>query len=138
MSSSFPIAVTAAVLTRNGNVLLARRPVGDRLAGKWEFPGGKVEAGETARECLERELFEEFRIRSSIGVFLGETVYHYDHFSVRLLVFLASTGDEKPVPTAHSEYRWVQPDQLLNYDLAPADIPVASHIASGLWSLSER
>lgn len=138
MSPSFPIAVTAAVLTLNGNVLLARRSVGDRLAGKWEFPGGKVEAGETARECLERELYEEFRIRSSIGTFLGESVYHYDHLSVRLLVFHASIGDEKPVPTVHSECRWVRPAELLDYDLAPADIPVASRIVDGRWSLPER
>lgn len=138
MPPSDPVAVTAAVLTRNGNVLLARRPLGDRLAGKWEFPGGKVETGETARACLERELYEEFRIRASIGAFLGESVYHYDHISVRLLVFHAVIGDEKPEPTAHSEYCWVPLDRLLDYDLAPADIPVASCIVDGHWSLPER
>ena len=83
------ISVTAAVLIHKGRILIARRPRGDRLAGYWEFPGGKLEKGETPQACLRRELYEEFGIRTRIGPFIDQNEYHYDHIAVRLLFFRA-------------------------------------------------
>ena len=77
------ISVTAAILVRDGKILIAQRKSSDHLAGKWEFPGGKIEYGETPEDCLKRELHEEFGIDTRIGVFLAESVYHYDRISIR-------------------------------------------------------
>lgn len=131
------VDVTAAVLVRRGQVLIARRPQGDRLEGKWEFPGGKIEDGETARECLARELLEELGIRPDIGPFLGPAVHRYDHQVVRLWVFAAFCGGDRILSTAHADHRWVSPRRLLDHDLAPADIPVAAKVADGSWPIGE-
>jgi len=103
--------------------LIARRRAGDRQADKWEFPGGTVRQNETAQACLKREMHEEFGIRVSVGRIFGESIYHYDYGSIRLLAYLARLESGKPAPKAHSEFRWVSTDQLSEYDFAPADIP---------------
>ena len=82
--------VTGAILFRGGKLLIARRPTADNLANKWEFPGGKVEAGETPEACLARELDEELGIEVRVGAFLGESVYHYEHGAIRLLAYRTS------------------------------------------------
>ena len=77
--------VTAAILFKNHKILIAQRKATDKLPNKWEFPGGKVEKDENPKECLKREMKEEFGIDVSVGRSLGESVYHYDHISIRLL-----------------------------------------------------
>ena len=79
------IDVTAAVIVKDGKVLAARRAPGKHLEGYWEFPGGKLEGNETPERCLERELTEEFSIRSRVGAYIGESVYDYGEKVVRLL-----------------------------------------------------
>ena len=81
------IDVTAAVIIADNQVLAARRKAGSHLAGFWEFPGGKIEAGETPEVCLQRELKEELGITSKIGRFLGESLYDYDVKIVRLMAY---------------------------------------------------
>ena len=123
--------VTAAILLDNGKLLMAKRGAGDKLANKWEFPGGKVEMGETPEECLEREMREEFQIEVSIGEFLGESVYHYDHGSIRLIAFRTHWRNGGISPRAHDDFQWVSVDQLKNYDFAPADIPFVEMLRRG-------
>ncbi len=122
------ISVTAAVLTHKGRILIARRPRGDRLAGYWEFPGGKLEKGETPRACLKRELYEEFGIRTRIGPFIDQNEYRYDHIAVRLLFYRAEleSGDLKPA--VHDAVRWVTPTQMGRYRFAPADRPIVARL----------
>lgn len=122
------VAVTAAILIRGNRILIARRPTGDRLAGFWEFPGGKVEIGETPRACLKRELHEEFGIHTRIGRFFDQTEYHYDHLAVRLLVFQAEIEAGDLQPTVHDAVRWVTPDQMGRYRFAPADRPIVKRL----------
>jgi 8-oxo-dGTP diphosphatase len=123
--------VTAAILVRNGKILIARRPAADRLANKWEFPGGKVEEGETAEACLARELREELGIEAHIGSFLGESCYRYEHASIRLLAFLAYWDTGVLAPMVHDEIRWASLDELEHYDFAPADIPFVKKLING-------
>ena len=115
--------VTAAILIEDGKILIAKRKANDRQANKWEFPGGTVEQNETPQTCLEREMQEEFGIEVSVGKFLGESTYHYDHGPVKLLAYRTHLVSGRPALKYHSAFRWVSTEQLSNYDFAPADIP---------------
>lgn len=115
--------VTAAILEKDGKILIARRKADDRQAGKWEFPGGTLESDETPQECLQREIQEEFGIGITVGQFIGESVYDYNHGAIKLLAYQTSWESGKMVLNAHADFRWVSPDQLVEYDFAPADIP---------------
>jgi 8-oxo-dGTP diphosphatase len=115
--------VTAAILIKDTKILIAKRKADDRQANKWEFPGGTVEKNESPEKCLKREMQEEFGIEVSVGRFLGESTYHYDHGSIKLLVYLTYLVSGKLAPKDHSEFQWVSTQQLSDYDFAPADIP---------------
>lgn len=125
------VNVTAAVLVKDGKLLIAKRKPSQKLANMWELPGGKVEKGETPEDCLVRELKEEFDIEASVGEFLGAHVYHYDFGSIRLMGFRAShdAGEVKLVD--HTRVEWVSVDQLADYDFAPADIPFLERMQRG-------
>jgi 8-oxo-dGTP diphosphatase len=123
--------VTAAILAKNGRILIARRPASSRLANKWEFPGGKIEAGETPEACLARELKEELDIEVSIGAFLGESVYHYRHGSIRLLAYQTYWDTGEIDPKDHDEIRWVAVAELDCYEFAPADVPFVQRLQDG-------
>jgi 8-oxo-dGTP diphosphatase len=116
--------VTAAVIERDGMVLLARRQAGDPLAAKWEFPGGKIEPGETPEQCLARELDEELGVRVAVGEFLASSVYTYAHGAIELLAYRVRLVAGEPMARVHDELRWVARDALAAYELAPADNPI--------------
>lgn len=122
--------VTAAILRRGNEVLLARRGPQMNLAGMWEFAGGKVEPSETPEACLKRELREELSIDVEVGPMLCSSDYTYEHGSFRILAYEARVLSGHPAPNEHDELAWVAPSQLLTYKLLPADIPIAQHIAS--------
>jgi len=125
------IDVTAAILVKDDRVLIAKRKPGGKLPDKWEFPGGKVEAGESAQECLKRELQEEFGIDVRVGEFLGESVYHYQQGSIRLLAYLAGWQAGDFSLNDHADYAWVKSDQLEDFDFTPADLPFVRKLISG-------
>ena len=123
--------VTAAILFDNGKLLIAKRRREDKLGNKWEFPGGKVEAGETPEECLRREMYEEFQIKVSVGEFLGESIYHYDHGSIKLVAYRTYWKGGRINLKAHEDFCWVSVDRLKDYDFAPADIPFVTMLRRG-------
>jgi len=123
--------VTAAILAKDGRILIARRPASSRLANKWEFPGGKIEGGETPEACLARELKEELDIEVSVGAFLGESVYHYRHGSIRLLAYQTYWDTGEIDPKDHDEIRWVSLAELDCYEFAPADVPFVQKLKDG-------
>ena len=120
--------VTAAILEKDGKILIARRKADDRQAGKWEFPGGTLEAGETPQACLQREMQEELGIGVMVGQFAGESIYEYEHGAIKLVAYQASWKSGQMVLHEHAELRWVSPDQLAEYDFAPADIPFVKQL----------
>ncbi len=124
------ILVTAAVMMRRGRILIARRADHGHINGKWEFPGGKLEPGETPEQCLARELFEEFGIRATVGPLIAENCHDYGEKAIRLLVFRITRIRGDFVPVEHDAIEWVRPAELLSYDLAPADIPVAKLLST--------
>jgi 8-oxo-dGTP diphosphatase len=123
--------VTAAILAKDGKILIARRPASSRLANKWEFPGGKVEGGETPEACLTRELKEELDIEVSIGAFLGESVYHYRHGSIRLLAYQTYWDTGEIDVKDHDEIKWVSLAELDCYEFTPADVPFVRQLQNG-------
>jgi 8-oxo-dGTP diphosphatase len=127
------IDVTAAIIRRNGKVLIAKRSSTSSLPNKWEFPGGKIDDGETPEECLKRELQEEFDIVVDVGDYLTESVYQYEQKTVRLLAFQVITEAGFETLNAHDDVRWVLAEELLDYDLAPADVPIAKEVQSRGW-----
>ena len=123
------IDVTGAVILRNGTVFAARRGEGKALAGKWEFPGGKIEPGETPEASLARELKEELLIDATVGNHITTAEYEYGFGVVRLSTFYCSLpADAEPTLTEHAESRWVPIAELESLDWAPADIPAVQII----------
>ena len=116
-----PLVVTAAVIEKDGRILIAKRKKGWRFGGKWEFPGGKIEPCETPEECLKRELREELGIEAQIGEFFCSSIYTYPHVTVKLLVYHAFHLSGEFELYDHEEIRWVTRAQLLQYDFPEAD-----------------
>ena len=115
------IEVSAGVIhDAVGRILICQRGEGRSNAHLWEFPGGKREAGETAAQCLVRELMEEL----SLPVTDVQEIAHAAHDGIDF-TFLAAQTDRLPVLTEHEDARFVQPRELLRYDFCPADLPVA-------------
>ena len=125
------IEVTAGILVRDSKIFIAKRKAGGRLPGKWEFPGGKIEDGETPEACLKRELAEELDIESTVGNHLWDGTYHYDFGTIRLLVYRVYWDGNTIVPKDHEEYKWVTPDELKEYDFAPADLAFVDRLVNG-------
>ena len=115
--------VTAAILKNGGRILIAKRKETDKLAGKWEFPGGKVKAGETPQECLAREMEEEFGIEVNVGAFFGETTHRYASGPIKLIAYHTTWIGGSFSLNAHADVRWVTPEQFHDFDFAPADMP---------------
>lgn len=120
--------VTAAIMIKDNKILIAQRSKKDKLSSMWEFPGGKIEEGETPQECLKREIKEELNINVSIGEFFGESIYHYEGGSIKLLGYYAfyESGDLKL--NVHDQVKWVTPEEIKNYDFAPADVPFVDQL----------
>lgn len=117
--------VTAAIIYDAGRVLLTRRAPGEKLAGLWEFPGGKVEPDETLEQCLTRELLEELGLEVSVGGVVAESSYTYDHGSIHLVALEATILRGPLTLTVHDQAEWVFPHALDQFPLAPADIAIA-------------
>jgi 8-oxo-dGTP diphosphatase len=120
--------VTAAIIQNEGKYFIARRGPSEKLAGYWEFPGGKVEDGESLSDCLQRELIEELGISSKIGDVLITSDYVYEHGHIQLVAMAAEIVGGKLNLTVHDQYDWLSPIEILKLNLAPADVPVAQFL----------
>jgi len=123
------IEVCAALIFDDDKVLLTSRPDHQDHAGYWEFPGGKIEPGETPAQCLKRELKEELNIEVAVydTVYMLEHEYPDKHVSLR---FMRCTikNNQKPRALEQQEYAWVKRDELNDYPLLPADKPIAKFL----------
>lgn len=120
--------VTAAIWLQGRKVFIAKRPRGDKLQNKWEFPGGKLEDGETPQACLQREMAEEFGIAVTVEDFFGRSVYKYESGQIELLAYFISYQSGELVMRAHDEIAWASVDELNSFDFAPADIPLVEQL----------
>ncbi|WP_207737630.1 (deoxy)nucleoside triphosphate pyrophosphohydrolase [Clostridium sp. D43t1_170807_H7] len=123
------IKVVAAILQKEDKILIARKKQGKPLAGYFEFPGGKIEEGETPEESLIRELMEEMNIKIAVKEYIGESVYDYGNNKViSLLGYTAEIIDGEIKLSDHDIYEWVTLEQINNYKIAPADIPLINKL----------
>ena len=115
-----------ALIDADGRVLLAQRPEGKSMAGLWEFPGGKVEAGETPEAALIRELHEELGINTWKSCLAPLTVasHAYEKFHLLMPLFACRRWEGVPTPREGQTLAWVRPDRLRDYPMPPADIPL--------------
>lgn len=132
------IEVTAGVIQRSGLFLIARRAPGKSLEGYWEFPGGKVEAGETHEACLARELREELDLEVTVGAYIGESVTGEGDSRIRLVAYAASTEQETVISRDHDEVRWISIYEFGDYNFAPADLPIIKALLNKRISIMER
>jgi len=115
-----PIPVVAAVILLGDFILLHQRKKGDALEGTWEFPGGKVEKGETPAEALTREIKEELGIEIKVEEKLGEIVHTYPHAHIKLMAFKALPLTKR-IHSNEGKVCWVSPHEVEGYNLSPAD-----------------
>lgn len=125
------LTVTAAIISDNGKVLIAKRKPAAKLASLWEFPGGKLEDGETPEHCLKREIYEEFEIDVEVGKHLGTSVYEYDFGTIALMAFTTKVVSGEMKLNDHTEVAWVEAEDLSRYEFVPADLPFVEMIRRG-------
>ncbi len=122
--------VTAAVIQRDGKLLIARRPANGLLGGLWEFPGGKLQEGEDLPACLRREIKEELGVEIEVGAALGVYRHAYTHFSVTLHAFACRLISGEPLPLQASDLRWSAPAELPDYPMGKLDRRISQIFSS--------
>ncbi|CAM3689352.1 (deoxy)nucleoside triphosphate pyrophosphohydrolase [Sphingobacterium prati] len=120
--------VVCGIIFKDDLVLICRRKPEKSLGGYWEFPGGKVEDMESYEESLLRELIEELNLKVEIKQHFFDTVHHYDKGAIELISFICETENIATESTDHDQLEWVKVSDLLNWKLAPADIPIAKEL----------
>ncbi|MGB3831102.1 MAG: 8-oxo-dGTP diphosphatase MutT [Mesorhizobium sp.] len=120
------LVAACALVDADGRVLLAQRPEGKQLAGLWEFPGGKVEPGETPEECLIRELREEIGVETKAACLAPLTFasHSYDDFHLLMPLYVCRRYSGIPVAREAQVLKWVRPRQMRDYPMPPADAPL--------------
>lgn len=126
------VQVTAGAIARGGRVLVCQRPPGGHHAGKWEFPGGKVEAGESLEAGLRRELQEELGIEATIGRILWRTEHQYTgRARFALTFFLVKQYEGEPINRALAAMVWAPPAELHTFDFLDADRAFVAALSCG-------
>jgi 8-oxo-dGTP diphosphatase len=126
------ITVAAGILIQDGRILICQRKRTGAFPLQWEFPGGKLETGEDAQACLERELREELAIETEIGPEVSAFQYTYPNgFQVNLVFFRVNTYTGELANRAFEQIIWVEPRELLNYDFLEADRALVARLARG-------
>ncbi|RMH52531.1 MAG: 8-oxo-dGTP diphosphatase MutT [Alphaproteobacteria bacterium] len=128
------LVAACALVDADGRVLLARRPEGRSMAGLWEFPGGKVEPGETPEACLIRELAEELGVetRESCLAPLTFASHAYPDFHLLMPLYVCRRWQGAPRAREGQELAWVRPARLRDYPMPPADLPLIPHLLQWL------
>jgi len=126
------IQVTAAVIIHEDKILIARRRRDQHMGLKWEFPGGKIRKNETPGDCLARELFEEFSIKTRIRELFHRNIHHYEKKSIELISFRVDYLSGEFVLRDHEEIRWVSREKLASFDFADADLPIVEKLEQNI------
>ncbi len=125
------LVTACALLDADNRVLIAQRPPGKAMAGLWEFPGGKVEPGETPEDAVIREIAEELSVKVTKSCLAPLTFASFDYPEFHLLMplYVCRRWEGTPVAREHSALKWVRANRLRDYPMPPADEPLISHLA---------
>ncbi len=125
------LVAACALIDVDRRVLIAQRPEGKSMAGLWEFPGGKVEEGETPEDTIIRELSEELAVTVTKPCLAPLTFasHNYREFHILMPLFVCRRWDGYPVPVEAQQLKWVRPNRLRDFPMPPADEPLISHLA---------
>ena len=129
--------VGVALVGEGPTVLVAQRSAHMKSPLRWEFPGGKVEAGEAPEEALEREIFEEFGCSIEVGNEVGVGRVVHERKQLELRVFWGRIVSGAPNPVEHAQWRWAGATELADFDWAEADIPIVGGVIEGLDAMTE-
>lgn len=129
------IDVSAGLVFREGRLLITQRMQGSHLAGKWEFPGGKREPGETFEQCLVRELREELHVETEVGQLIESLTHEYPEKTVHLRFFRCRLLRGEPRPIGCAACKWVTPETLPRHDFPDADARLLDILSNtpSLW-----
>jgi len=132
VSIKIVLVAACALVDTDGRVLIAQRPAGRSMAGLWEFPGGKMEEGETPEETLIRELREELAILVNEACLapLTFTSHAYPGFHLLMPLYVCRRWEGSVAPQEGQTLAWVRPNRLKDYPMPPADVPLIAHLAS--------
>ena len=123
------LCVVAAFIERDDHILIARRSTGDpNVLGKWEFPGGKIEQGESDVDALKREIREEMKCDLEVLDKVTTTTYEYDFAVIQLTTYKCRLQKQMPTLTEHKQIQWLNAEDLHQLEWAPADIPAVDKI----------
>ena len=123
------IRVTAAIIESENKILIAQRKAKDNLfGGLWEFPGGKIEDGETPEECMARELKEELEIEVEVGTLITSNKHRYPNGIFELLVYKVEHISGNFVLNDHNEVKWITIDEISKFDFPPANTPIINYL----------
>jgi mutator protein MutT len=138
MKTTPSIEVAAALVFRNGKLLIAQRHASGHLGGLWEFPGGKRQPGETFHQCLTRELREELGIEVTIGEVLDSITHEYPEKTVHLKFFRCAWKQNEPQPLDCPAFKWITADELEQYAFPDADALILDKLRDNkaLWQAS--
>ena len=116
------IEVVAALICRKPAFLICRRPAHKARAGLYEFPGGKIESGETPQQALQRECHEELGIETLIGDAVADVTHAYPDLTIHLTLYCVTIPQGEPQPLEHDDLQWITTAQLEDYSFCPADV----------------
>lgn len=122
--------VIAAIIMDQDKVMIAQRAKKDSLYGKWEFPGGKMEEGETEHECLKRELHEEFGIDAQVGEYVISSFFEHNGSSYEMRVYKVPSFTGSISLFDHQAIKWVRPEELVDFDMPDPDKPVVAELCA--------
>ena len=123
------LRVACAVIIQNNKVLAVQRGPEMKMAGKWEFPGGKLEPGETASQCIVREILEELAMNIQVEEEWPSTSHQYTDFQIELIPLRCESDQTSPILKEHQDFQWLDSESLFWVDWADADIPIRDKVA---------
>lgn len=132
------IDVVGAAIMKDGKLFVAQRPEGKEVGLKWEFPGGKIEVGESPKEALVREIMEELGTLIEVNHYIATVRHQYSSFHLTMQVFQCTLIGPEPVLTEHVNSKWITAGEIDSLDWAPADYKILDAVKQSLLSSDQN